>query len=259
MAFFLSQRWRRQPQVAVEPDLRHPLLRGVEYILLGSNPFDLRLKPTATFVSPLFAATPGGKALDTAATRYVTMPSFAGAQTWTIAGLLTPTAAVSTITPGATVMGTTESPGSGVSDRQIGVHNGAWYGHVFDGVGNQYASTGVVPAIGRTDTVIATAPGSSIIAAANGVEASLSATNTGYTGYTTPEFCIGNVHLVTENDIAVALAVRVDGFSWDFGMRRAFLENPWQIFRPMQRRRYVLAPLTIVDEDSEWTSVVQLA
>lgn len=245
MPVFLSQRWRRQPQAAVEVDRSHLLMRGVEYVLLGSNPFDLRLKPTVTFTSPGSVWTPGGRAFDSKESKYLTMPSFQVAgKPWTIAGLFTPTSTISNASF-VGVVGHCELPGSSVTDRQLIVDSGIWKGNLFDNtLGNRTASTAVAPVTGRQDTLIVTANGANIFAACNGIEVSNTTTagDTGYTGYTSPEFCIGFSRPAGSNEnMGVALALRIEGFSWDASQRRAFFENPWQIFKPMQRRLYINA------------------
>lgn len=222
----------------VEPNRSHPLLRGVEYILLGSMPFDLRLKPTVTFTVPVQAVCPAGRALTASATSYLAMPSTAGTGAWTLAAVITPNASLG---PTQTHMGTCEAPGSATMDRQLRYGaTGNWSSYVFDG-GAQFADTGVVPVIGRSDIVVGSCTGTSLIAAANGTEATTAVANAGYNGYASPEFCIGNSSVASATDL-VSLAVRIIGIAWDSGMRRAFYENPWQIFKPTKRVIYIDAP-----------------
>lgn len=243
----LPHKWRRQPQYPVSLDESHPLLEKFEVVWLGSNLRDFRFgrfgRQAVTFsgTNAQHLTPRGNIAWNTSAANAVNIdwPVQDSTTPWTLAGLFMPTGPLS---GGAniSVAGLSEDPGSNTHDRHIKLRaSSIWAGYLFDsGTGETFAGTTVSAAVGREDAVIACANGSEIRCAANGVEAATATNSTGYNGYVSPVLSIGNASTVNEDDIAVSLLVRTRT-AWDYGQRRAFYENPWQIFRPLKRRIYV--------------------
>jgi hypothetical protein len=138
-----------------------------------------------------------------------------------------------------TAIGYAESPGAGAFDRSIKSASGFWGGYLYDGAAKNVA-TGRTIVANEWATIVVTTNGSTLDAHVNGGSSgSVAVSNSGYTGYATPEFLIGN-SASTGIDSTVALCLLLEDY-WEAGKSRAWIDNPWQVFQPLPRRVFAVS------------------
>lgn len=236
--------WTVQPQFPVPLDYSNPLVKGIEFLRLGSHP---TYNPTGKVITRVGAIQTSvssvGIGYKTNASSnydsYLLPVASGGTGPWTLAAYIMPVSGWSSATVNA--VGVCETPGAPSFDRgiQYAPTTLDWAGHLYDGA-TKLAKTGVVVTSGRMDLVIATTDGVRLYASANGVEAAdVAVSNTGYNAYSSAEFCVGNA----SNNLASAitlfpLVIRTNTY-WSLSMRKSFASNPWQIFQQKSRRIWV--------------------
>ena len=182
--------------------------------------------------SPTFSNTSQGQGAIYSSTQYVQGASQATSAPWTLAAIICPTNSISTATDW---IGCNNGAGTTTHDRSISsmVATGNWAGYVYDGA-SQYADSGIVPVVGRTDTIVVWATSSVVGVNVNGIEVTKSTSNSGYTGYSTPQLFIGDASNLTPFPFICPLCIR-SNIAWSPGQRSAFIANPWQIFAKQPR------------------------
>lgn len=246
-AVITKRRWWRQPSGIVQLATANDLLAGVEVVVNGEAKYGNRVfeAPLTLVGNPAVAYDKYGVESTVGSTynstNYSTKDSFAGTGSWTIAGLFTiPFGGL-----GGNLVGTCETPNSTTFDRDLGWNNNNpnWEGHLYDGA-NKIANSGVAVVGDRVDVVVVTTNGATLWCYANDSVGSVAVSNAGYTGYSTPEFCIGNPNNNQAGfTFRSALVIRTRAM-WNAEQVARFLARPWSVFAPQRQRRYfgVAAP-----------------
>lgn len=246
MAIYLSRRWRRQPPGTTPLDRNSPLLAAARY---SYTPFfsrgldQISLKNWTPAGASGISVAKGIAGFAASPSNYVSQVITLPPANWTLAGVIFPT--VAWATKSRTIVGIVESPGANVYDRNFERDNtggNVYRGYLYDGAAKTATST-LAP---ETNTPVAFAvvsAGATLklhICAFTGPGGfaqtiSVATSNNGYTGYTTPELCVGNA---CYTDVSTA---PVDGFgtplvlltydAWSDGLAADFVRNPWQVYR----------------------------
>ena len=249
MPVFLPQRRLLQPQHQTEADTGNPLIGGQLGALFVGAPGAWDGKKWAKSGQESWLVLPGGtasgptmglpaSALQVDSTHYYSQAKAVppNAPGWALAGLI---AYTGTPSDGASVMGFCNGVGSGTYDRQIKFRSSParWDGYLFDGAQKDVRATTVISPNTLYNVVLTATPSLMSIYVNGVLENTLSVGTSGYTGYTTPTFAVGNSSgLVCASYVALGLFVN---FPWSAGHVASFARNPWQILRPRTSRIYV--------------------
>lgn len=229
-----SQRWGRQPPVQL--DRQHPLLRDLLQGVVAGPLRDATDAYRFTSCTAVRAASVLGDVIEyTGSGGRATAPTIADSSPWTMVsyGVRRSSAGFSSV---ATVA---ESPGNATVDRSIGVNAvGTVQAALYDGSNRIVTTTATIP-VDEPRLVAAVATGSAVRAYAGGELASTTATNSGYTAYSTPELVLGYGQMTNSTaasfwSAAYTLLIR-RALSLDELM--AWEREPWAIFAP--RRIFV--------------------
>jgi len=217
-----------------------PLTRGLQFLICGNSFVSVGPYPLVQQGFAQQAATANGLTGRTywntgnqwATTALST--EFAGTKSWTIAMVATPTAATSD----GVLMGTCDSPGGANYDRSMKLNGGMWSAYAWSG--GVVACDSVSAAIMRTDVVVGTidAVGQAAYCYASPYRTgtiysnSVYAQTPGYTGYSTPQFCVGNASGSNPpSPFPVMHLILRSATFWTPEMARAFCLNPWQVLQ----------------------------
>jgi hypothetical protein len=212
----------------------------LESVFLGSAP-GVNLVNGKAFTkvgSPVFGGgTQGnvGPVVNLANAYYIT--DVVSSAAWTIACVIT---RMSNWGSGAFVMGNSNPVNNGTNDRSLEMNASLQYGvYVFDGTSKK-ATTAAQSVVGFSDNVVIWCDGSTAgVNFNNNTEATVAVSNSGFTGYGSPGFAIGSVDTGANANVAIHLALRVQGEVWSASKRQAFMANPWDLVEAPARRVFL--------------------
>lgn len=232
--FGIKQPWRIQPQTLATLD---PRLNISSFFLATTK--ELNLVNNATFTkSGTLAQTLSkfGRHLQTDTSNYLSTPTIASAVNWTIGIVVIPVS--SSATDGAALLGTCEAPGNSTYDRAVKFASGQYTGYLYDGAQKTTAGLGTITN-GVPNVITVTAGNGVMSINVDGVQgADTAVSNSGYTGYTSPEFCIGNVNTTSYSGMYTALAFKAER-AWSLQERKDFAANPFSVFLPLTKNIWV--------------------
>lgn len=171
------------------------------------------------------------------ASEYRTIPVTLPATAWTIAIVMWPLVAG----VGVAAAGICESPGNSTYDRSALI-NAAYNAYLFDGGAKTAVAPGSAPAIKVPAAIVCRTDGASLVCDQDGIIGSgVSVANSGYTGYATPEFCLGYAN---NHPYGGVVGIAICAFiprMWSDAESLYWTRNAWSLCT-QPRRIYVRVP-----------------